>query len=258
MGGVVSYVWSRKSCEGMSPRKKRAYSPVLVMEASSNGSRFATRTRPYRSLVATGPEQAVAAERERIASDLHDSVGQSLVCIGLLAGRYAEELPGDSLWADRMRRLASLADQGKWEIDQAIRAMTFMPAGSRGLTRSLRELARSFGYDSGIEVVIDIALKRRVNGAVGRALYRVAHEALSNAWRHSRCAVIRLSVENSAQGIRLRVTDDGIGLGPRTHRDSWIGIRGMKRALESVGGRLRVVNKRPRGVTVEALVPVGP
>src|SRR5205823_13565280 len=98
-------------------------------------------------------------ERHRIASDLHDTVGQQFVAIGLLAQRMREHLPSNSPWADRVQRLADLASRGKWEVDQAVRALAFVPAARRGLCPSLKALVRSFEADSGITMFLDVAGK---------------------------------------------------------------------------------------------------
>ncbi|MGH2739168.1 MAG: ATP-binding protein [Actinomycetota bacterium] len=77
-----------------------------------------------------------------------------------------------------------------------------------------------------------------------------------NAWRHSRCSVIRVDLSFDPDEVRLRVLDDGVGVSRRhEQRDSWVGLRGMKRVLGEVGGSLRVANMRPRGVVVQASVP---
>jgi signal transduction histidine kinase len=201
-------------------------------------------------------DRAVADERERIASDLHDSVEQIFVAQGLLARRHLEELSADSPWAARLRRLAELADQGQWEIERTVRALAFVPTGRRSLPSSLRALARSIEADSGIAIIVEATgAPRQVTAEVERALYRVAHEALTNAWRHARCAVIRLELLFDDAGVLLRIVDDGVGLSARHRYDGvHVGVDGMRRAVGLVGGSLRVRHARSRGVVVEARV----
>ncbi len=205
-------------------------------------------------------ERAVAGERERFASDLHDTAGQLFVASGLLARRFVGQLPSDSPWAERILRLVALADRGKWEIDQAIRALSFVPAARSGLPTALRALARSFESDSGIHAPFrTIGKPPRLAAEVERTLYRVAHEATSNAWRHARCTIVRLELAYEDSEVVLRILDDGIGLNAREKEGSpGIGIFSMRRAMEAVGGCLRVRSRRPRGVLVEARVKRGP
>src|SRR5207247_2272409 len=133
-------------------------------------------------------ERAMVAERELIVADLRESVGQVLVAAGLLAEQMAEQLSPDSPWCDRAHKLGELVGRAKWEIDQAVRAMAFVPAARRGLVPALRDLTKSIDDDSGITVVLDVSGRpARLAPNVERVLYRIAHQALSNAWRHSMC-----------------------------------------------------------------------
>lgn len=197
-------------------------------------------------------EQAVADERERMASDLHDTAGSALVSIGLLARQHADALSAGSETRDVMLRLASLADGGRWEIDQAVRALAFMPATRNGLLASVRALARSVGGDSGMDIEVSVSGRpARLSAPVERALYRVAHEALTNAWRHSGARNVWIDVCFAPDGAVLRVRDDGAGF-DGTPLEERMGIAGMRRVMRETGGTLRVTDADPHGVVVEA------
>ncbi|HEX9887986.1 MAG TPA: GAF domain-containing protein [Nitriliruptorales bacterium] len=86
-------------------------------------------------------ERALAAERSRIAADLHDSVGQLFVAVGLMARRSMEQLPPASPWGERLDQVAELADRGKQEVTHAIRALRDTRAGSGpGVSETGQEL----------------------------------------------------------------------------------------------------------------------
>jgi signal transduction histidine kinase len=231
------------------------------LEAVARGvAEVATRGAAAAELEDAARHRAVAAERDRIAADLHDSVGQLLVAIGLLARRNADELPAGSPWGERFARLAEISREGKWAVDDAVRALAFVPAGRRGLVDALRALARSVAADSGLTVtVVGEGRQRRRSVEGDQALYRVAHEALANAWRHARCASVVITVTFEDGVTRLEVRDDGIGLGQREPGEGrhGFGMTSMRRAIVAVGGTVRVTNRPARGVVVEASVPVG-
>jgi two-component system sensor histidine kinase UhpB len=204
--------------------------------------------------------RAVSAERDRIRADLHDTAGQMFVALGLLATRHAEQLAPGSAEQAQAVRLADIAADGKWAIDQAIRALAFVPADRRGLITSLRSLARTVEADSGIAVRCtgrgDV---RSVDDEVERALFRVATEAISNSWRHAKPNVIDIELDAAPGGIVLRVTDDGVGLSGTSEDDTGHrGIAGMRRAMGAVGGCIRVREGRDGGVVVTARVPTEP
>ena len=219
-----------------------------VAEVASRGALRATVEDANR-------ERAVAEERGRIAADLHDTAGQIFVAISLLAHHQGEQLPPDSPWSGKFRRLAELAERGKWEINQAVQALAFFPAGRRGIVPSLKSLTRSFESDSGIQVLLDVTGSTiRLSPRIERALYRVAHEALTNAWRHARCSTIRLELAFDRPQTSMVIVDDGTGVRP-DQEGPRVGIANMRRAMDEVDGSLRIKNVKPHGLRVEASVP---
>ena len=134
-----------------------------------------------------------------------------------------------------------------------------MPEARRGLPPALASLARAFQEDSGIQVLLDVTGEPRpIAPEAERALYRVAHEATINAWRHARCAVIRIELAYTGPTATLRIRDDGVGLGPRSgDHTGGGGLRNLRRAVLDVGGEVSVRNADPRGVVVEATVSAG-
>ena len=201
-------------------------------------------------------ERAVTAERERLAADLHDSAGQLFVALGLLARRLADTLP-DETTADQARRLATLADQGREEIVHVLRALTFVPAARRGLAPSVQELAASLAADSGLVIDVEVlGAAARLPSVKEQALFRVAHEALANAWRHAHCDRVRVELRFEAHEVVLRVEDDGVGLGDGPSRDGLhLGVNGMKRVMTEVGGTVELGDGVLRGAVVLARVP---
>ncbi|MBW3664595.1 MAG: GAF domain-containing protein [Actinobacteria bacterium] len=230
----------------------RSFVEALARGVAEVTNRWALRS----ALEEAALEQAVADERERIAADLHDSVGQLFVALGLMTRRDREQLPDGSRFVERFTRLVDLADRGKWEIDQAIRALTFMPASQRGLAVALRDRVDSLEADSGIQVDFDIAGSPvRLAPRIERALYRIAHEALTNAWRHARAGSVEVVLTFGRADVSLRVRDDGVGLPGSVEPPTGVGTASMRRAIDEVGGRLSIANVEAGGVLVEAVVP---
>jgi signal transduction histidine kinase len=199
-------------------------------------------------------DQALAAERERIAADLHDSIGQRFVALGLLARQHLRRFDEGSDEAAESLRLAELAEEGKAQTVEAIRAGAFVPAGRRGLEPAVRGLAESFELDSGMTIQVAVSGRPvRLASEVERALYRVAHEALMNAWRHARCTLVHVELDYTRSEFVLSVTDDGVGIDhagidPGTH----MGVANMTRSIEQLGGTLDVTVGDTGGTCVRA------
>lgn len=203
-------------------------------------------------------ERAVASERGRIAADLHDTVGQALVAIGLLSRSEMNGRSGKGRLEDRFRRLAQLADQGREDINRAIQSLALFPEARGGIASSLDGLARSFERDSGLTIVLDSASARKhLPAPIERVLYRVAHEALMNCWRHSRCSIVRVELAFEADAVLLTVADDGVGVTTRDqHGSSRLGVANMKKAVAEAGGSINVTSRRPRGTVISVSIPL--
>lgn len=224
---------------------------LAFLEALASGlADVASRSALRAEVEEAARERAITAERDRLAADLHDSAGQLFVALGLLARRLSDTLPaGPSV--EKARRLADLADQGRIEIANALRALTFVPAGRTGLAPSVRALARSVAADSGLTVDVDVVGRStRLEPEHQQALFRVAHEALTNAWRHSGGDKVRVELIFESAEIVLRVTDNGKGLREHDRHGLHLGLAGMRRAMAQVGGTLELVSSD--GVVVEA------
>lgn len=235
----------------LSPRE-RAFVEALAAGVADVVHRGALRE----AVEEAGRERAITAERERIAADLHDTVGQQFVAVGLMANRLVEQLPPGSPFGAKVARLAEIAASGKFETDQAVRALAFVPSNRRGLVPALKGLCRSIAEDSGLDVIVEVSRStNRIAAGSARALYRVAFEALTNAWRHAHCSTVSVQLMQTADAVTLRVRDDGIGLGSRSVGDlAGTGTWSMRRTMAEVDGRLRIRAGHPRGVEVTATV----
>jgi signal transduction histidine kinase len=226
---------------------------LTVLLPDSTAPAVPHRADPWNDVAA----QAVAHERDRIAADLHDGAGQILVAIGLLAHRQAEQLPAGSPERTAALRLAELADQGKWELAQVVQGVGFVSPRD-GLEDGLAAVAEWVERDSGIAVTVQIDGAAGAAPAVQQALYRVAHQAIMNAWRHANCSRIDVRVVIGPVCTTLRVADDGRGGRPKVSAEGQgLGIAGMRRTVAGLGGEVRLTTPERGGWIVEAVVPTG-
>jgi two-component system sensor histidine kinase UhpB len=195
---------------------------------------------------------AQEAERRRVAQELHDEVGQSLTAIVLQLDRLAR-LPADDVRGElgEAREAARASLEEVRQIAQRLRPEALDELGLGSALAALAERVASYG---------DLSVARRLERSLPPlsseaevVVYRVAQEALTNVLRHARASHAVLAVQGDAEGVILRVTDDGSGLdGTR----SGSGIRGMRERALLVGGALEVGTGPEGGAEVRLTVPV--
>ena len=188
-----------------------------------------------------------AAERMRIARDLHDIVGHHLTALHLhldLALRQQGQQATPALQTARTLAQSLLAqvrsvvgterDAERIALREALRALC------DGIPAPRIELA----VEEGLE--IDSA-------ALAHALFCCVQEAISNAVRHAGASVLTIALARSAEGVALRIGDDGRGNGgaPEGH-----GLRGMRERLAALGGSVRAFNLPQRGFGLDIAVPL--
>jgi two-component system sensor histidine kinase UhpB len=189
---------------------------------------------------------AEEAERRRIARELHDEVGQALTAAVLrIAHAQASAAPVTAAELEEVRHVV----RATLDEVRAIAANLRPDALDHlGLGAALRQLSMEVER-TGLVVERSIAMDLQLSPETEVVVYRVAQEALANAMRHARAERVELRLDRMDGGVRLYVSDDGVGIDGAPQGD---GIRGMRERAVLAGGTLEVRNG-PRGGTVVTL-----
>jgi two-component system sensor histidine kinase UhpB len=197
---------------------------------------------------------AQEAERRRIASGLHDEVGQVLT--GVLLQLDAIAAAGDDRRRDK-------AEEAKQSIRQALEEVRRIAQELRpellehlGLVSALTALSSAFAHASGVQVDRRFATDLPdLSDEAELAIYRVAQEGLTNAARHAEASRVELTLEPGANSVVLRLADDGRGMNASASQDGRGGLRGMRERAVLVGGALAVKDGPTGGVEIRLEVP---
>jgi two-component system sensor histidine kinase DesK len=186
-------------------------------------------------------------ERQRIARDLHDTLGQKLSLIGLKS-----DLAGKLLTTDPTRAQAEIRDvrQTARSALKEVREMVTQMRGARVEDEMFRvkQILKAAEIDfilEGDPKLHDTALM--TENVVSMCL----KEAVTNVVKHSQATTCSVTIEPSRTDLVVKVKDDGIGMKDRSYHGN--GLRGMKERLEFVNGSLEVVSDQ--GTTVVIRVP---
>ena len=201
-------------------------------------------------------EREVQRERIEVSRTIHDSVAQTAYMVGLGVDR-ARKLAGESNGelSATLDATAELSKSVIWDLRRPLDAgQVFEGTSLRGM---LRSHAATFTTVTSIsaEVVVrgvEPALREEVRSR----LFSIAHNALTNAFRHSKAGRVEVELDFGADSLRLSVSDDGVGL-PQDYAHKGYGFAGMRADAQSIGGSLTVESDRQRsGTTVSCTVPL--
>ena len=125
----------------------------------------------------------------------------------------------------------------------------------RELSRVLRSHASTFATITSIPTeLVQSGKEPRLPAINRRRLFSIAHNAMTNAFRHSRASKVTISLTFEDDGLRMSVTDDGLGL-PEGYAGRGHGFRNMRSDAERMGGRLEVAPGRSgHGTTVTCAI----
>jgi PAS domain S-box-containing protein len=196
-------------------------------------------------------EAAAAAERDRLARDLHDSVTQSLFSVNLIAGvlpRLWERAPEEA--RRRLEDLRQLARGALAEMRALLLELRPAALLEMGLGDLLQQLADATAGRGRLPVVVTVDGEGTLPPDVQIALYRIAQEAVNNATKHAGASRCTVAVDRSSDGVRLTISDDGRGFDPAQAARAHLGLSIMQERAAAIGAALTVNSDVGRGTTV--------
>jgi signal transduction histidine kinase len=227
-------------------RESRARKVLLVQLQSAQSE-----------LAALEREAGAAAERERLARDIHDTLAQGFTSIVMLsqAGEAAAADGQSAEAAGRLRQIQETAREGLAEARALVGSMTPPALEGDGLPDALERLVDRFGRDTGV------ASTFRLEGEPGQlsatsdvVALRATQEALANVRKHAGATRVDVVLRYDEDGATVSVSDDGAGFDPGAPRPGY-GLDGLAQRVESVGGLSSVESSPGAGTRVRVRVP---
>jgi signal transduction histidine kinase len=205
--------------------------------------------------------EAVHAERSRIARDLHDSIEQQLTGVSLHLYGAKSSIASDPQSAagalDLARRMLKHTQR---ETRNSIRDLRSPLLENRGLAEALRVLATESTSSTGPRVNLEIAAEpANLTADTEYQLLRLAQEALGNALKHADAKHISIRLDATPEQILLSVTDDGRGFRPDAldaSDPSHFGMLGMQERASNIGAAWNISSSPGQGTTVTVSLPL--
>ena len=212
------------------------YTVVVVVNLISRVERI-------RRMEAVERERALHQERVELSQAIHDTTAQSAYMIGLGIDAV-KRLVGDSNEEVRARLEATskLSKTAMWEMRHPIDLGRIFDG--RGLCRTLESHISTFTQVTSVQAdLVQNGAEPPLSVEAKSRLFSIAHNALTNAFRHAEATKVLVELGFGEHGLRLSVSDDGIGL-PGDYAERGHGFANMRADAGRLGGRLVV---EPRG-----------
>jgi signal transduction histidine kinase len=204
-------------------------------------------------------ELAALRERERLARDLHDSLGHALVAVSVQLEAIQRLYKVDPERASsQIEELKILTRKSMEDLRRSLDGLRASGLGDVPLREALQALCVETGQRINVEVNCSITGEvGSLTPAVAEALWRAAQEALTNVGRHANARHVQVTLDVRGDAATLKIVDDGVGLTPGDEsRPGHYGLRGMRERVEGLGGMLGVKNGDGAGTVVEVYLPL--
>jgi len=202
-------------------------------------------------------------ERTRIARDLHDTLLQSFHGLLLRFQTVSNALPaGDA--KEKLDGAIELAAQAITEGRDAVQGLRSSTIETSDLALAIRTLGEERAADAANPNSVEFSVQvegtpRNLRPLLRDEVYRIAAEALRNAFKHAQARQIEVEIHYDERQLRLRIRDDGKGIDPQVlggdGRAGHFGLHGMRERARLAGGNLAVWSELDSGTEVELSVP---
>ncbi len=198
-------------------------------------------------------QDAVSAERTRLARELHDAVTQTLFSATLIADvlpdLWGANKPEGERRLEELRQLTrgALAEMRTLLVELRPNALVEAP-----LPALLQQLTEALAGRERIEITLQTSGERKLPADVQIGLYRIAQEALNNVVKHARATqvVIALRLEDP---VRLTIADNGSGFDPRDVSADHLGLKIMRERAEAIGASLSIESESGGGAQITVI-----
>jgi len=201
-------------------------------------------------------------ERRRLASDIHDTIAQTLTGVSYKM-QFCKELAkkNSSSLMDQLDVSINMIHQS---IDQSRELMSNLRPDlldTIGLVPALKRLLDSYMKETGVVVSAHLPKQVQLSPDIRICLFRVAQESLTNVYKHADTKAAKIILKEENGNIILVVDDKGKGFDmsqgtPWMKHQNKLGLLSMKERVEAAGGSLLIDSKIHGGCRIEAKIPL--
>jgi signal transduction histidine kinase len=199
-------------------------------------------------------ELATTKERNRLAREIHDSLGHYLTVVNVQIGAAQAILDLDRERAlDHLSNAQALTQEGLAEVRHSVAALRASPIESRPLPEALAKLTEQWNA-AGLRAKFVVAgTIRPLTPQVNLTLYRAAQEALTNVGKHAHASNVDVHLDyRDERLIRLRITDDGLG---SANSEGGFGLLGVRERVQLLNGAVQIRTSAGEGFSLEVELP---
>ena len=197
-------------------------------------------------------------ERQRIANDIHDDSIQVMTAVGMRLHSIERKAQDPDL-VETLMKLEEIVDLSIGRLRHQLFELRPPALDHEGLAPALDVYLEQMQESGGPAFLLVNRLAVEPPLEIRASLYRIAQEVLTNVRKHAKASFVTVTMEARADGVLVRVADDGVGFAVETQgetRPGHLGLTAIRERAEMAGGWSEIDSEDGAGTTVEFWVPV--
>lgn len=201
-------------------------------------------------------DQAVLEERNRIAREIHDSVGHALTAQTIQLESALLFCHSDANKTQKYIEVSrELAIDALNEIRKSISTLRAELLQGKSLAETINLLIENFYKITNIKANLSMNIRQSLETDVNIAIYRIVQEALTNISKHSNATTVDIILEQEIESIQLRIEDNGQGFNIEQNTTGF-GLQGMNERVRALGGRFMINSTLGTGCKIIVDIPL--
>jgi signal transduction histidine kinase len=198
---------------------------------------------------------SAAQERNRIARELHDSLGHALTALNFqlqTASKLCKPDPNQAQeFINEAHRLVALATQ---EVRQSVKALRSDPLAGQSLETLIASLVRDFHQTTGIVPEVEMNLAIALLPHFTAPLYRIIQESLNNIRKYAQATAVHIHLSTTSNRVYLTIQDNGRGFDVQKVSGGY-GLRGMQERIAVLQGHFELTAQPGAGCCITVEIP---
>ena len=225
------------------------------MAAGNLARELDTANAQLRAYSAKAEELSATQERNRIAREIHDTLGHSLTVVNVQLEAAKALIPTDVERASQfIDKAKNLTQKGLQDVRESVSSLRASPLDGKSISQALEELAKDLS-ETGVYSSFSVnGEEAELSPQIASAVYRTAQEAMTNVRKHSQAKSVDIALDfRSSNSVQLFVEDDGIGC---QDTDGGFGILGIQERVQFLNGKTQIKTSTGNGFRLEVSIPV--
>ena len=235
---------------------------VILRDVTARMQAEVALRRSKEELQELGAAADVAREQEknRIARELHDELGQALTMLQMDIAWCKQKLPaGEDDFARRLDKMAGLLTGTVAATRRIAADLRPLLLDDLGLLPAVESLVENFIQRTGVTCELAVSNPgMQLPGAHSTAVFRVVQEALTNVAKHAEAQHVEVAIEQGPTEVTVSIRDNGRGFSPQEPRKAGsFGLVGVRERAYLIGGDATITSAHGKGTSIELRLPIG-